>query len=101
MSALQDAPALLSGMHQLATCLRDRALFDLAIENTVRYLGGDIEDALALAADTEIYLWCSSRSPRGDPRIRHPRKNSEPPQSASPADGHDRPAGIGPAANLC
>jgi hypothetical protein len=44
--------------------VRDRALFDLAtvqillghtkIENTVRYLGVDVEDALTLAEGTEI-----------------------------------------------
>lgn len=40
--------------------MRDRALFDLAIvghtkiENTVRYLGVDIEEALELAKHTEI-----------------------------------------------
>jgi hypothetical protein len=36
--------------------LRDRAMFDLAIkiESTVRYLGVDVEDALALAEGTEV-----------------------------------------------
>jgi hypothetical protein len=34
--------------------LRDRVLFDFAIDSTVRYLGVDVEDALELAERTEV-----------------------------------------------